>query len=150
MICWKIFVFKFWGTCPQTPWKGLSWLEIFFGHSAFKIELLDLRSEASTKEILSNKCLLLREYKLFKKTHCILATDNSVSHLFTDYKNFQSIIKLGFHHILCNNTETKGHLFCAIYLVSQWEAWLCLWKTENQCCIWVSKLELVDAMETHL
>ena len=19
MICWKIFIFKFWGTCPQTP-----------------------------------------------------------------------------------------------------------------------------------
>ena len=42
----------------------------------------------------------------------MLATDNSVSHLFTDYKNFRSVIKLGFHHILRNNTETKGHLFC--------------------------------------
>ena len=44
---------------------------------------LDLRSEASTEGIHSNKCLLLVEYKQFQKkknegiTHCILATDNS-------------------------------------------------------------------------
>ena len=38
--------------------------------------------------------------------------------------------------------------FVLRHFVSQCEAWLC--KTANQCCIWVSKLELVDAMEAHL
>ena len=48
-----------------------------------KIELLALWSEASTEGILSNKCLLLVEYKPVSKrrmkgiTHCILGTDNS-------------------------------------------------------------------------
>ena len=86
----------------------------FFGHSAFKIELLALQSEASTERKLSNRCLLLVEYKQFQKrrtkgfTHCTLATDNSVSHLSMGNKNFQSIIRLGFHHILCNNPR-GGH-----------------------------------------
>ena len=103
---------------PPDSLKGpIMPLKNFLGHSAFKIEL-DLWSEASTKEILSNKCLLLQEYKQFKKkTHCILATDNSVSHLFTNYKNFHSIIKLGFHHIFVQQYGNEEpsllcHLFC--------------------------------------
>ena len=108
------------GHAPDFPKKAYRGSKKFFGRSTFKIELLDLRSEASTEEILSNKCLLSVEHKQFQKrrTHYILATDNSVSHLCTGNKNFQSIIKLGFHHILCNNTETKGHLFCALYFMS--------------------------------
>ena len=68
---------------PPDPLKGPILGQNFFGHSAFKIELLALWSEASTGGILSNKCLLLVEYKQFQKrrmkgiTHCILATDNS-------------------------------------------------------------------------
>ena len=74
---------NFEGHAPRPPLKGLSWVENIFGHSAFKIELLALRSEASTEGILSNKCLLLVEYKQFQKrrtkgiTQCILATDKS-------------------------------------------------------------------------
>ena len=52
---------------PDPPKKGPIVARTFFGHSAFKIELLDLRSETSTEEILSNKCLLLREDKQFQK-----------------------------------------------------------------------------------
>ena len=48
---------------PPDSLKGPIVAPKFFGHFAFKIELLDLRSEASTNEILSNKCLFLREYK---------------------------------------------------------------------------------------
>ena len=55
------FIFKFWGTCPRPPLKGLSRLEKFFGHPAFKIESWALRSEASTEGILSNKCLQEQE-----------------------------------------------------------------------------------------
>ena len=51
---------------PPDP-QGLSWLQKFFGHSTFKIELLALWSEASTEGILSNKCLLLVEYEQFQK-----------------------------------------------------------------------------------
>ena len=67
---------------PQTLLKE-TWVENIFSHSAFKIELLALRSEASTEGMLGNKCLLLVEYKQFQKrrtkgiTHCILATDKS-------------------------------------------------------------------------
>ena len=72
-----------------------------------------LPSEASTKGILGTKCLLLVKYKQLQKgrmkkfIHCILATDNSVGHLFMGSKNFQSVIKLGSDQILCNNTETN-------------------------------------------
>ena len=69
---------------PQDPLKGPILARKFFGHSAFKIELLALQSEASTEGILGNKYLLLVEYKQFQKRrmkkgiiHCILATDNS-------------------------------------------------------------------------
>ena len=69
---------------PPDPLKGPIFVrKIFFGQSAFKIELLAMRSEASTEGILGNKCLLLVEYKQFQKrrtkgiTHCILATDKS-------------------------------------------------------------------------
>ena len=77
---------------PPDPLKGLSWLKKFFGRSAFKIELLALQSEASTEGILSNKCLLLVEYKQFQKrrtkgiTLCILATDNST--IFSQQQEF--------------------------------------------------------------
>ena len=68
---------------PPDPLKWPILARKFFGHSALKIKLLALWSEASTEGILSNKCLLLVEYKQFQKrrtkgiTHCILATDNS-------------------------------------------------------------------------
>ena len=68
---------------PPDPLKGPILGRKYFGHSAFKIELLALQSEASTEGILSNKCLLLVEYKQFQTrrtkgiTHCILATDKS-------------------------------------------------------------------------
>ena len=48
---------------PKTAYLGS---KFFLGHSAFKIELLTLRSEACTEGILSNKCLLLVEYKQFQ------------------------------------------------------------------------------------
>ena len=48
---------------PPDPLKGPILARNFFGHSAFKIELLVLRSEASTEGILSNKCLLLLKKK---------------------------------------------------------------------------------------
>ena len=68
---------------PPDPLKRAHLGSKIFRHSAFKIELLALRSEASTEGILSNKCILSVEYKQFQKrrmkgiTHCILATDNS-------------------------------------------------------------------------
>ena len=68
---------------PPDPPKRAYLGSKIFGHSAFKIELLALWLEAGTEGILSNKCLLLVEYKQFQKrrtkgiTHCILATDNS-------------------------------------------------------------------------
>ena len=56
----------------------------YLGSKMFLVTPLSkLRLEASTEGILSNKCLLLVEYKQFQKrrikgiTHCILATDNS-------------------------------------------------------------------------
>ena len=51
---------------PDPPERAYLGLKIFC-HSTFKIELLALQSEASTEGILSNKCLLLVEYKQFQK-----------------------------------------------------------------------------------
>ena len=64
---------------PPDSLKGPIVARKFFGHSAFKIELLDLRSEASTKEILSNKCLLLREYKQFQKKNTLHVGNRQLS-----------------------------------------------------------------------
>ena len=50
---------------PPDSLKGPILARKFFGHSAFKIELLAMWSEANTEGILSNKCLLLVEYKQF-------------------------------------------------------------------------------------
>ena len=43
--------------------------------------------------------------------HWQLTTSKSVGHFFTGDKNSQDVIKLGMHQILCNNMESKGHLF---------------------------------------
>ena len=78
---------------PPDPLKGP-----ILGRKYFL--LLALWSEASTEGILSNKCLLLVEYKQFQRrrtngiTHCI--GNRQVNYLFTGNKNF---IKLGFHNI---------------------------------------------------
>ena len=89
---------------PNPPKRAYLGSKIFFGHSTFKIELSALRSEASTEGIFSNKCLLLVEYKQFKKEEQmelhIAYWQPQLDCLFTGNKNFQSIIKLGFHHIL--------------------------------------------------
>ena len=56
---------------PPDSLKGPIVARKFFWSLRFQIELLDLRSEASTKEILGNKCLLLREYKQFQKKNTL-------------------------------------------------------------------------------
>ena len=106
----NLLLFNFGDMPPDPPKRAYSARKIFWPLSKSSREPCR-RKPALKEEYLVKKCLLLVKYKQLQKkrtersTHCILATDSSVGN-----KNFQSIIKLGFHQILRNNMETKGKL----------------------------------------
>ena len=66
------FYFLILGDMPRDPSKGPIVARKFFGHSAFKIELLDLRSEASTEGILGNKYSIIRKRRAISFVPSIL------------------------------------------------------------------------------
>ena len=97
---------------PRRAYRGLK----NFGHPLIKVALSALPMEPALTQYLvkMSQCNEMTASNRRDQAIYILLTYNSVGHLFTGNKNFQSVTKHCVHQLLCNNAETKGYLFYAI------------------------------------